>query len=106
MLAKQTGKVEGQRERAEMMLEICVEELPGGKVVGVAREGGSFVVDVEALLGEVLKSEGLGFEGLTVDATSRTVVARVAGLEIRQKDERKRKRSPLRAAVGKDGQLT
>jgi glycyl-tRNA synthetase len=99
-LADQAGKIAALGKTAELVFELGVEELPAGEVLGVARQ-------VEELLGAVLDEARLAHDGMSVDATPRRVVARIAGLQTRQADESKRIRGPpLRAAVGKDGSLT
>lgn len=99
-LAEQADKLTALGETAEMVFELGMEELPSSEVLNVATQ-------VEALLSAALKDERLVYANLRVDATPRRIVARITAMQTRQADESKKIRGPpLRAAVGKDGELT
>jgi glycyl-tRNA synthetase len=99
-LADQAAKVAALGDTADLVFELGVEELPAGEVLAVAGQ-------VDALLCALLADARLAHGGVSVDATPRRVVATVRALQTRQGDESRRLRGPpLRAAVGKDGELT
>ena len=84
-------------EASDFILEVGTEELPAADVSSGAQQ---LVQAVEACL----KKAGLAHEGVTVGATPRRMVVRVAGLAAAQESKEERNRGPpLSRAFEEDG---